>query len=262
MIVSTALRPSKELVLRAKRLTEELGAFYVPRGGLSLAKLAISRGDEAEDVLLLTDEEVKLIRADGASMFFHPSMAVVRVKRMLAGEPDTLVALAGVKPGDAVLDCTAGLGADAIVLAHAVGERGAVTALESAPRLYALLLEGLRTYESDVPQLNEAMRRVRIANTDHLPYLRQMETGSVDIVYFDPMFRQPIGESSAMSPLRREADDRPLEAEAIEQAKRVARKAVVLKEHRDSDQFARLGFAQIQRTHSKIAYGVIHIDNG
>lgn len=54
------------------------------------------------------------------------------MKRLRNGEPDTLLALAGVRPGDRIVDCTAGLGSDAIVFAFAVGDEGTVVALESA----------------------------------------------------------------------------------------------------------------------------------
>ena len=48
-------------------------------------------------------------------MEFHPSMGFVRLKRVLNGKPDPMLEASGMEEGDSVLDCTAGLGADALV---------------------------------------------------------------------------------------------------------------------------------------------------
>ncbi|UUZ97194.1 class I SAM-dependent methyltransferase [Paenibacillus sp. P25] len=179
------------------------------------------------------------------------------MKRSLSGESDPLLKLAGVKPGDRIVDCTAGLGSDAIVFSFGAGPEGTVTALEKARIPAFLLQQGLKSYESDVPGLNEAMRRIEVRALDHLDYLRSQPDGSLDIVYFDPMFRKPITESASIKAIRGIADDRPLSAEAIAEARRTARRAVIMKEHRDSGEFARLGFEEVHRSSTKIAYGVI-----
>ncbi|CRF29000.1 Uncharacterised protein [Mycobacterium tuberculosis] len=101
------------------------------------------------------------------------------------------------------------------------------------------------------------MRRIEVVQMDHLDYLRELPENSVDVVYFDPMFRQPIMESASIRALRGLADDRPLSEKSVQEAIRASRRVVVMKEHRDSDQFARLGFAEVHRSGTKIAYGVI-----
>jgi 16S rRNA (guanine1516-N2)-methyltransferase len=121
------------------------------------------------------------------------------------------------------------------------------------------LQEGLRHYESALPALNEAMRSIVIVHADHLTYLQKMADRSVDIIYFDPMFRSPIHESSAMSPLRELANHEAIQMEAIIEAKRVARKKIIIKEHKDSSEFARLGFTLGFRSQTNIAYGVIEL---
>jgi hypothetical protein len=83
---------------------------------------------------------------------------------------------------------------------------------------------------------------------------------SYDIVYFDPMFRIPVRSSSAMAPLRAFAEERPLAEADVRHAVRVARKRVVLKDHRDSGEFRRLGFALARKSSSPVAYGVIECD--
>lgn len=255
MLVTTSYTPSQTAEQRAARLAAELSSAYVRRGTYSLRRLGERYGESR--FLLVTERELQLCDGDGQPMFFHPSLSFVRAKRLMNGEPDTLLAVSGAEPGDEVLDCTAGLGSDAIVFSLAVGENGVVTAVESEPALYVIVREGLTRYETAVESFNEAMRRVRLVNVDHLTELRQRPDRSVDIVYFDPMFRQPVEQSSAIGALRQTANHSPLKREAIEEAKRVARKRVILKEHRDSGEFERLGFPLPDRTRTKIVYGVI-----
>ncbi|UJF36021.1 class I SAM-dependent methyltransferase [Paenibacillus hexagrammi] len=185
-------------------------------------------------MLLVTREEIRYYEEEQPALFFHPSMAQVRIKRLLRGEPDLLLEAAGVTAGDSVVDCTAGLASDSIVFSYAAGHTGTVTAVESEAVPAMLISEGLRTYESEIPELNEAMRRIHVIRMNHRIYLEQLDSKSVDIIYFDPMFRNPIDESSSISPLRARANYDALDVAAIEQARRVARKSIVLKEHRDS----------------------------
>ncbi|MNI75326.1 hypothetical protein D3C73_1314660 [compost metagenome] len=91
--------------------------------------------------------------------------------------------------------------------------------------------------------------------------LKQMPDKSADLIYFDPMFRDPIMESSAISPLRMFANNSSLTGEVIAEAKRVARKSIVLKEKKGSGEFERLGFETVERSHTKIVYGVILLGN-
>ncbi len=255
MIVTTAYDPTAGDEARSKQAAAALNGLWVPRKRRSLAKLRMIFRDP--HILIVTEREMKYYPGTESPLFFHPSTALLRIKRLLGGETDVLLDAAGVLPGDAVLDCTAGLASDSIVLSYAVGPDGQVTALESEAILYFLVAEGLKTYASDLEEANEAMRRVKIEHAEHGTYLAGLPDRSVDVVYFDPMFRIPVDKSSAMSPLREIANHRPLAEEAVEHACRVARKSVVMKEHRNSREFARLGFSRIERSGSKIAYGVI-----
>ena len=259
MIVTTPEKPSPEDEREAGRIAAELGCALVPRRRDTIRALARRRADAADGVLVVGAETMRFISGDEPPLFFHPSMALVRAKRMLAGEPDALVRAAGVRPGDAVLDCTAGLGSDAIVLSLAAGPQGRVVALEASPVLHVVVREGLRRYRSDVPGLDDAMRRIETRRAEHLAYLRKLPDRSFDIVYFDPMFTKPVLASASLLPLRTIARTAPLSIEAVAEARRVARKAVVLKEHRDSGESARLGFARSRGGGRPVAYGVIRL---
>jgi 16S rRNA (guanine1516-N2)-methyltransferase len=258
MIVTTSDNPSQKALATAKRLADELSAPYVVRGRQTLRQMAEKM--EKIELIVVTEKEVRFY--DGQTetpLYFHPSMAFVRVKRLRKGESDPLIDLTGCKPGDRVIDCTAGLASDSLVFSYAVGETGAVTAIESQAILCAVVREGLALYQSGLPDVDAAMRRIQMINVNHAQYLTGLPDKSVDIVYFDPMFRQPIHESSALEPLRNLANDSELTADAVREAIRVARKSVVMKEHRESGEFARLGFERRHVNTSKIAYGVIEV---
>lgn len=258
MIVTTGVKPEEADVARAKALAAELGGRYVPRRSETLTGLRRKHG--ADRLLSVGAEGLRLYVGSEPPLFFHPSMAFVRVKRLRSGERDPLVEISGCKPGDRVLDCTAGLASDALVFSYAAGGEGGVTALESEPALHAVVREGLRTYETGLPDVDAALRRIEAVRADHAAYLASLPENSVDIVYFDPMFRMPLHESSGLEPLRAVANPAPLTPHAIEEACRVARRIVMLKENRDSGEFDRLGFEWVMpKKTSKIAYGVIRI---
>ncbi|WP_409346869.1 class I SAM-dependent methyltransferase [Paenibacillus sp. MBLB4367] len=258
MLITTSYAPSDQLKAAVNRLADGLEGKLVPRRQYSLPRLRSMYGDS--DILVANERELRYYAGDGTEVYFHPSNGYVRIKRMRKGESDLLIEISGASPGDSVLDCTAGLAADAIVFAYAVGPTGTVTALESSPVLACLLREGLSSYTTEIAEATVAMRAVRVEESDHLDYLRRQPDRSFDIVYFDPMFRKPIQDSSSMSPIRSVADMRALTEEAVAEAKRVARRCVILKEHRDSGEFERLGFTRNDRSQAaKTVYGVIEL---
>lgn len=258
MLITTAQRQSPLNEAKAQQLARELHARYVPREKRSLARL---RRDYDEDDILTVAEQVLRFYAGGGDdsqpLFFHPSMAAVRLKRLQQGEKDNLLLACKISPGDEVLDCTAGMASDSIVFAHAVGARGKVVAVESAPITALITREGLRTYTSDIEGLEAAMRRVQLIQASYIDVLRGLPSQSFDLVYFDPMFRKAKHDSNWITPLRMLANHEALCQEAIVEAMRVARKRVVVKERRESYEFARLGISNVQYFSGDIAYGVI-----
>ncbi|GAB6990122.1 class I SAM-dependent methyltransferase [Paenibacillus pini] len=258
MIITTGRGADPTIVKRAEDLSRRTNNVYIPRMNGSLARLAAKHKNE--DVIVVLEQGARLFRSGQLPMEFHPSMGFVRAKRILKGEYDPMLDSSGITLGNTVLDCTAGLGTDSLVFAVKAGPSGSVTAIESSEALSVLLMEGLATYSSDNAEVNEAMRRISVRHGHHLDVLRSMPDASFDIVYFDPMFREPMLESASISPLRSFANPDALSEESIAEAIRVARKTVVLKEKRGSSEFARLGFTSDERQ-SKIAYGVISVDS-
>ncbi|WP_028546688.1 class I SAM-dependent methyltransferase [Paenibacillus taiwanensis] len=257
MIITTGDSTSPHVIAQAQSLAKELGCLYTTRRKQSFPQLRKRYGDD--QFLIMMDSGIRYTQIGQADLTYHPSMAFIRSKRLLNGESDTMIRAARTKPGDVVLDCTAGLGGDALVFSMAVGDTGSVTACESQLPLYVLVREGLRAYVSEVEEINRAMRRIRMEHSPYLDMLLRLPDRSVDTIYFDPMFRLPVHESAAIDPLRHLANHEPLAAEAVQEAIRVARKTVVMKELRGSEEFTRLGFSRVERTGSKLAYGVIDI---
>jgi hypothetical protein len=192
----------------------------------------------------------------GHQFVFHPNMSALRIKQLEKGEPDSMVCVSGMKAGDYVLDCTLGMGADAIVASYVVGPSGKVVALESEPVIAAIVKHGLKTHETKRKALDQAMRAIEVVKVDYRSYLKQCEDHSFDIVMFDPMFRETVKASAAMQQLKPLANPAPLDEGSVREALRVARKAVILKERPKSGEFERLGFS-IAKASSNYAWGII-----
>ena len=159
-----------------------------------------------------------------------------------------------------ILDCTLVLGSDAIVESFVVGESGKVVALEKNPVLAEIVRHGMKNFSDDNEKVLNAMRRVEIITADYLEFLKSAKTNSFDAVYFDPMFRRPINKSSGINPIRPVADKNPVSIEAIQEACRVAKFRVILKENAKSGEFNRLGFKLAAGgKYSSVSFGVIDL---
>lgn len=243
----------------ALQMAKELGLRVVERNRRSLPRLLEETGCEA---VLVWKSQGPVLYLGEEQFFFHPSMAKNRISMLRKGMGEDAMARAmGLKKGDRVLDCTLGLGADAIVASYIVGTEGKVTGVEKVSVLAYLVRYGLMHYETPMRDLETAMRRIEVINSDHLTFLKTVEDNSYDVVYFDPMFRHPVKKSQAISPLRRLAYPSPLSEESVREALRVAVRRVVIKERRGSKEFERLGCHEVLGGESSsIAYGIIKSD--
>jgi 16S rRNA (guanine1516-N2)-methyltransferase len=91
--------------------------------------------------------------------------------------------------GISVLDATAGLGKDALVLAH-LG--CSVQMLEKSPVVHALLEDGLRRALADPEQqLDSALKRMQLFHGDARQWFEDIQQNKrplPDVIYLDPMF--------------------------------------------------------------------------
>lgn len=236
VVVTTTRRPTEVDIHRARHYARALHTPFVERGGLSfpavLNTAAQTAGQEFGGALVVHWPTLSIWTPTGI-LQYHPGMALHRVASLRRGAPDTMVDAMQLHRGDRVLDCTAGLASDAVVAAYAVGAEGKVIGLESVAAVALLLKVGLARYPGQGPELTAAMRRVHVRHADYHQALAQYPAASFDVVYFDPMFTAPVQESSGIAPLRPLADHAPLSASALQEACRVARRCVVVKERRD-----------------------------
>ncbi|MCX7781785.1 MAG: class I SAM-dependent methyltransferase, partial [Negativicutes bacterium] len=166
----------------------------------------------------------------------------------------------GLAPGMTVLDCTLGLATDAIVASFVTGPKGKVTGLESSPVLALVAKYGLGSFTAESNEITAALRRIEVKCDDHRVYLQEQPDASVDVVFFDPMFRVPIASSSNLKPLRYLANPQPLSKEIIKEAARVARRRIVVKEAQASGALRELGFAlTVGGKYSSVQYGVMEV---
>ena len=184
-------------------------------------------------------------------------MAVLRLQRSLAGEVDPLVEAAQLRAGDLVIDATLGLGGDALLASHATCAR--VLGLERSPLLAAFTQVALRR-PGGAGALAEAARvagaRIEVSCGDHLAALAALPSRSADVVLFDPMFRLPSASSPLFALVRACADPTPLSVEALREARRVARRGVLIKDASPGRELGRLGMRPLpSRRFPRIVFG-------
>lgn len=257
MWITTGHKPSESLLKITEYWKNRFSATYIERKSLSI-KTLMDR-ENMEQLLVITEQFPKLyVRGTENPYFFHPGMSVLRIKSMLKGDTDVMIAVAELKEGDSFLDCTLGLAADAITASYIVGNTGKVVGIEAVELVAEITKQGLQNWhQEDLPQLNAALRRIEVIHANHLDYLKQVESNSFDVVYFDPMFRSPVDESVGISSLRDFANMDALSLAAVEEALRVCKRKVMMKERNDSSEFLRLGFKRLERPNSSFTFGVI-----
>jgi hypothetical protein len=246
LAITTPLDPSPAEEAGARQAAGRHALPFAPRGRTPLPQVLATA---AVDGLLVLSPRHSLLWTPDGERRWAPGMGLLRMKRALsrreaatprrASEHDPLLAAAELRAGDAVLDATLGLGADALVAAAACGPGGRVLALEASAALAAWVDEGLRRLPA------EAARRIEIRTGDHLAQLQALAPGSFDVVLFDPMFRHARQAPGGFDVVRRLADPRPLDAAAIAAARRGARRWVVVKDGAPGWDLARLGLTPL-----------------
>lgn len=257
MIVTTAGKFDEKLIKKATEINAIVNGKLVSRKNRSISSLHTQFNDH---ILMVGKEKLTLHPLNQEEpLFFHPNSSMFRVKQILRGEADPLVTAAKLDSGMSVLDCTAGLASDSIVASLVVGNEGKIVALEKNPYVAFLVKSGLLTWDSGIAEMDAAMRRITLLSADHLSYLKQLPDDSFDVVYFDPMFEETI-ESPGLKGLKSMASYSAVTEEIMEEAKRVAKQRVVLKDHFRSTRFSQFGFTVHKRSSSKFHYASIELN--
>jgi len=230
LAVTTASRFHAGRTAQARALAQTLHAPFIPRRDETLAEVA----GFANKTRLLVVEHAGLRLFDlptGTTYAHHANLLPIRAASWGRGEPDLFVQAAQILPGDAVLDCTLGFGTEATLASLLAGPDGSVTGLESAPALAEVTRAGMQRPARNLSQaLADAMRHVHVLTADAGEFLRACPFQSFDIVCFDPFFGERLtGSEQSVSPLALFGDTRPLDFASLTDARRVARRRVVLK---------------------------------
>ncbi|XXF81348.1 class I SAM-dependent methyltransferase [Myxococcaceae bacterium GXIMD 01537] len=239
LAVTTSGRP-EGLIDKARAAASAWGLPFIPRPRSGTTSALLDTAAEALIVFgrdSLGGETVVLVDREG-TLGFTGGMGHLRRLRLRNAEqsPDAFIRVAELRPGDAVLDCTLGLASDALVTSLVVGPSGRVVGLEKSLPLYAVVSEGLRRYD-----LGPDSCRIETVRADAHTFLQAQPSGSFDVVFFDPMFARPRKAQPAFEVLRRYAEHAPLTPETLEEGRRVARRWVVVKGARYSDDLRKLG---------------------
>lgn len=255
MFVTTAGRTNPDMIDEAKQIALDLECPYQDRRKKSVQTLQSLYKD---DCIVVGKERLELFLVDaGEPFFFHPNSSMFRIKRLLKNEHDPFIEATGLEKGMSLLDCTLGLASDSIVASFVVGASGKVVGTEENKYLAYLVGQGLSTWESGLVGMDEAMRAIVVEHSSALTYLKKIPSNEFDCVYIDPMFEETILESDGIRALAHLAVYTEMREEFISEAKRVARRRLVLKDHFRSNRFEQFGFSVIKRPSAKFHFGII-----
>lgn len=150
-----------------------------------VAGVLVEPGDiPAEALALRIDDSGLCLKADGMELRADFSTMLPRLQQSALSR-ELLVRAARVRGADhpRVVDATAGLGEDSIMLAAAGFE---VAMFERDPVIAALLDDALRRAAEDA-RLSGIVGRMRLMEGDSIAALRALDYAP-DVVYLDPMF--------------------------------------------------------------------------
>lgn len=245
LFVTTSHKPDANLLARAQVFAQELGCTVETRHAEGMG-VVFQRRPEATRAIVVQRERLLLVDKDGWEFFYHPNLGMMRLRNLLRGQHDYLLEATGLSTGDSLLDCTLGYAGEANLCAHVVGDSGEVHGIEGTRELGVVVREGLQNLVTENETMNAAMRRVKVVHLGHhLEYLRTCPDRRYDIVYFDPFFDMAVNQEETLVPLKVFGNHSPLTLEAVEHARRIARRSVVVKTARRSPILEQLGITEL-----------------
>lgn len=258
--VTTCVKPDDAVADRARAYAAELAVPYAKRRNVTAA--SIFRETGATRLLVVFPERLALYDAQtGVEYAFHPNLAMIRALNLRRGWRDQFADATELTEGDEILDCTLGFAGEATLAAMLTGESGRVVGLESVPELAVVTRAGVAEFPLNPKSLRAALRRVQVVAADHREYLAAAPARSFDVVYFDPFFDDRLpGSENSVSPLAVFGDRSPLCEQAVLDARRVARRRVVIKAPRTADLPAAVAAVvtkSISGRKSRVAYHII-----
>lgn len=260
MIVTTAFDETEELVQRAEQLASSLAIPYVARRKKTVKSLL----DSLDSQLFVVNNQRGLSYYEKGQdeVFFHPNMAMHRIKQLERGQSDSLVTACKLEAGMSFLDCTLGLASDTLVANYQVGSSGKVVSLEKSFHLFVLVREGLAHYAMhEKTEWQALIDQVSLVHADNLDYLRTCEDNAFDVVYFDFMFHHTVESSQGIKIIKPIVSYDVMTPEHVKEAMRVAKQRVVVKSSYKNPMIEPLGFTILRQNQKRhFFYGVIEME--
>lgn len=174
------------LLAQAEVWQQQLAALNIMTSVHPVEKLAARHLRQHPELAFVLDEQGLNLAAQGMKMQPDWVGQLHRLKR--ATHKSELIARAchtTQKPR--ILDATAGLGHDGLLLAWLGAQ---VVMVERHPVLYALLTSSYAE-ASRHADFQDVLSRITIIHAESADYLQQQQAKSVDVIYLDPMFPKP-----------------------------------------------------------------------
>lgn len=222
VIITTSHNGSKYAVNLAKQLSNEFGIPYYNRRHLTeRIKQGVIR------FYYVVDNNLNLsLNVGNYKLFFHPGIAKIRMENYKREGHDYLLQALQPSKDDIVYDGTFGLGMDAVFISHFVKK---VIGTEVSEHIFRVISYGLKKYVAKDEWINNAIKKIELYHADMKQFVKKQQDKVFDIVYCDPMFENPIFESSALNPLRPLASYDTLTNDVLQDLVRIAKKRVVIK---------------------------------
>ncbi|MDR3597679.1 class I SAM-dependent methyltransferase [Clostridium sp.] len=251
--VTTTREADESLNYKAKGISKDLNISYIKRGNFSIKKTIIKGGF---DYVLVVEKDKIVIKGEDSTLFWHPNMSELKIKSIRQGNKDIMIEAMKLEEGNSILDCTLGLAGDSLVFSAVVGEKGYVVGTEVNKYIAYLSKCGLEDYNK---VNSEAIDNIRVVNESYEGYILKQSDNSFDVVYFDPMFKEPNRKSASINAFRDFADHKGLTKYILMEALRVCKKRVVIKERQGFNDFEKLGIEKYYggKKNGAIIYGVI-----
>jgi len=214
------------LETQAKSLAKKLGLLFIGNLQDLRRSLKISRGKESRQYFLIFSRE-KIYLRKGLSFNNKPIFCNFLKWSKKLNKTNLTKCMKGVSKDSLVIDATAGLGQDSLVLAL-FSKR--VILLEKIPWIYTLLKDGLKNTKN----LNSIVNRMHPICTDSKLYLSRNKR-KADVIYLDPMFLKK-GRSNAKQGIQalRELTEPEDCAGLLNISLKEAKDRVIVKRHRNS----------------------------
>lgn len=258
--ITTGKKTDERLIAHAQELAQKWGLTYIARNKQSLEVLLNALSIAG---IFILEKERLIYKGLDFNVFWHPSTAKIATGELEQLKKTSLIRALDLREGDHVLDATFGLGSDALRIAMALGVGGKLVGLEAQLPLALLASEGLSHIENTQNKaLIEAASRIELRHTQHLTFLRALPSDSYDVVYFDPMFEKPKWEAHGINGIRQVAKHESLSEAAIEEAVRVCRRRVVIKERFGATVLSHPAIQAVvgEKDPRRVVYGVIQKD--